>query len=84
MFERPNDANKIITSFMNDQNCSFSERNNECLIGKPTSQMLGRWQLLIKGIRNYSKALNLSGQVCIMFRDVSGVDAGVGVNQITL
>ena len=35
MFEEPNDANKIITSFMNDQEIAASfKRNNECLIGK--------------------------------------------------
>ena len=45
---------------------------------KPTSQMLGRWQPWHKGHTElFKKALNLSGQVCIMFRDVSGVDAGV-------
>ena len=45
---------------------------------KPTSQMLGRFQPWHKGHTElFKKALNLSGQVCIMFRDVSGVDAGV-------
>ena len=45
---------------------------------KPTSQMLGRWQPWHKGHTElFKKALKLSGQVCIMFRDVSGVDAGV-------
>ena len=45
---------------------------------KPTSQMLGRWQPWHKGHTElFKKALNLSGQVCIMFRDVSGVKAGV-------
>ena len=45
---------------------------------KPTSQMLGRWQPWHKGHTElFKKAFNLSGQVCIMFRDVSGVDAGV-------
>ena len=29
------------------------------------------------GLELFKKALQLSGQVCIMFRDVSGVDAGV-------
>ena len=45
---------------------------------KPTSQMLGRWQPWHKGHTElFKKALDLSGQVCIMFRDVSGADAGV-------
>ena len=45
---------------------------------KPTSQMLGRWQPWHDGhTALFQKALNLSGQVCIMFRDVAGVDAGV-------
>ena len=45
---------------------------------KPTSQMLGRWQPWHKGHTElFKKALNVSGQVGIMFRDVSGVDAGV-------
>ena len=40
--------------------------------------MLGRWQPWHKGHTElFKKALKLSGQVCIMFRDVSGVDAGV-------
>ena len=44
----------------------------------PTAQMLGRWQPWHKGHTElFKKALKLSGQVCIMFRDVSGVDAGV-------
>ena len=45
---------------------------------RPTSQMLGRWQPWHKGHTElFKKALNLSGQVCIMYRDVCGVDAGV-------
>ena len=45
---------------------------------KPTSQMLGRWQPWHDGhTALFKKALKKSGQVCIMFRDVSGVDAGV-------
>ena len=45
---------------------------------KPTSQMLGRWQPWHKGHTElFKQALKLSGQVCIMFRDVSGVDAGI-------
>ena len=45
---------------------------------KPTSQMLGRWQPWHDGhTALFKKALKKTGQVCIMFRDVSGVDAGV-------
>ena len=37
---------------------------------KPTSQMLGRWQPWHDGhTALFQKALNLSGQVCIMYRD---------------
>ena len=40
--------------------------------------MLGRWQPWHDGVTAlFEKALNKTGQVCIMFRDVSGVDAGV-------
>ena len=45
---------------------------------KPTSQMLGRWQPWHDGhTALFEKALKKTGQVCIMFRDVSGVDAGL-------
>ena len=45
---------------------------------KPTTQMLGRWQPWHDGhTALFKKALNKTGQVCIMFRDVYGVDAGV-------
>ena len=45
---------------------------------KPTAQMLGRWQPWHDGhTALFEKALKKTGQVCIMFRDVSGVDAGV-------
>ena len=45
---------------------------------KPTAQMLGRWQPWHDGhTALFEKALKTTGQVCIMFRDVSGVDAGV-------
>jgi len=45
---------------------------------KPTSQMLGRWQPWHDGhTALFEMALKKTGQVCIMFRDVSGVDAGV-------
>ncbi len=45
---------------------------------KPTSQMLGRWQPWHDGhTALFEKALEKTGQVCIMFRDVSGVNAGV-------
>ena len=45
---------------------------------KPTAQMLGRWQPWHDGhTALFEKILNETGQVCIMFRDVSGADAGV-------
>ena len=45
---------------------------------KPTTQMLGRWQPWHDGhTALFEKALKKTGQVCIMFRDVSGVDARV-------
>ena len=45
---------------------------------KPTSQMLGRWQPWHDGhTALFEKALKKTGQVCFLFRDVSGVDAGV-------
>ena len=45
---------------------------------KPTAQMLGRWQPWHDGhTALFEKALKKTGQVCIMFRDVSGVHAGV-------
>ena len=45
---------------------------------KPTAQMLGRWQPWHDGhTALFEKILNEIGQVCIMFRDVSGADAGV-------
>jgi len=45
---------------------------------KPTVQMLGRWQPWHDGhIELFKCALQKTGQVCIMYRDVSGVDAGV-------
>ena len=45
---------------------------------KPTSQMLGRWQPWHNGhIELFKRALQKTGQVCIMYRDVAGVDAGV-------
>jgi hypothetical protein len=46
---------------------------------KPTVQMLGRWQPWHDGhIELFKRALQRTGQVCIMYRDVAGVDAGVG------
>ena len=40
--------------------------------------MLGRWQPWHDGhTALFEKAFKKTGQVCIMFRDVSGVDAGV-------
>ncbi|MDC0226770.1 cytidyltransferase [Alphaproteobacteria bacterium] len=45
---------------------------------KPTVQMLGRWQPWHDGHTElFKRALAKSGQVCIMYRDVGGVDAGV-------
>ena len=45
---------------------------------KPTAQMLGRWQPWHNGhIELFKRALEKTGQVCIMYRDVAGVDAGV-------
>ncbi len=45
---------------------------------KPTVQMLGRWQPWHDGhIELFKRALKKTGQVCIMYRDVAGVDAGV-------
>ena len=46
---------------------------------KPTAQMLGRWQPWHDGhTKLFEKALAKAGQVCIMIRDVEGVDAGPG------
>ena len=40
--------------------------------------MLGRWQPWHDGhIELFKRALQKTGQVCIMYRDVAGVDAGV-------
>ena len=45
---------------------------------KPTVEMLGRWQPWHKGHTElFKRALEKTGQVCIMYRDVGGVDAGV-------
>ena len=45
---------------------------------KPTVEMLGRWQPWHDGhTALFKKALKKTGQVCIMYRDVAGVDAGV-------
>lgn len=49
---------------------------------KPTTQMLGRWQPWHEGHTElFKKALEETGQVCIMVRDVGGIigrDAGEG------
>ena len=49
---------------------------------KPTAQMLGRWQPWHEGhTKLFEKALEETGQVCIMIRDVGGIigeDAGAG------
>lgn len=48
---------------------------------KPTAQMLGRWQPWHEGhTALFKKAIASVGQVCIMIRDVQGVDAGMGNN----
>ena len=45
---------------------------------KPTVEMLGRWQPWHDGHTElFKRALKKTGQVCIMYRDVAGVDAGV-------
>ena len=45
---------------------------------KPTVQMLGRWQPWHDGHTElFKRALKKTRQVCIMYRDVEGVDAGV-------
>jgi len=45
---------------------------------KPTVQMLGRWQPWHDGHTElFKRALKKTGQVCIMYRDVEGVDTGV-------
>ena len=45
---------------------------------KPTVEMLGRWQPWHDGHTElFKRALQKTGQVCIMYRDVVGVDAGV-------
>jgi hypothetical protein len=49
---------------------------------KPTVQMLGRWQPWHDGHTElFKRALSITGQVCIMIRDVGGIvgqDAGAG------
>ena len=45
---------------------------------KPTVEMLGRWQPWHDGHTElFKRALQKTGQVCIMYRDVEGVDAGI-------
>ena len=45
---------------------------------KPTVQMLGRWQPWHDGHTElFKRALQKNGQVCIMYRDVEGVDVGI-------
>ena len=45
---------------------------------KPTVEMLGRWQPWHDGHTElFKRALEKTGQVCIMYRDVGGVDAGI-------
>ena len=46
---------------------------------KPTVQLLGRWQPWHTGhTALFRKALEQTGQVCIMVRDVYNADAGMG------
>ena len=48
---------------------------------KPTTMLLGRWQPWHDGhTALFRKALTETGQVCIMIREVCGVDAGMGNN----
>jgi phosphopantetheine adenylyltransferase len=48
---------------------------------KPTVQMLGRWQPWHDGHTElFKRAMEQTGQVCIMIRDVCGADAGMGNN----
>lgn len=57
------------------------ERDMEFDFKKPTVQMLGRWQPWHEGhSRLFEKALEITGQVLIMVRDVQGADAGMGNN----
>ena len=45
---------------------------------KPTVEMLGRWQPWHDGHTElFKRALSKTGQVCIMYRDVGGVHAGI-------
>ena len=45
---------------------------------KPTVEILGRWQPWHDGhIELFKRALQKTGQVCIMYRDVGGSDAGI-------
>ena len=45
---------------------------------KPTVEMLGRWQPWHDGHTElFKRALQKTGQVCIMYRDVGGSDAGI-------
>ena len=45
---------------------------------KPTVEMLGRWQPWHDGHTElFKRALSKTGQVCIMYRDVGGVNAGL-------
>ena len=45
---------------------------------KPTVEMLGRWQPWHEGHTElFKRALAKTGQVCIMYRDVGGVHAGL-------
>ena len=51
---------------------------------KPTVEMLGRWQPWHDGHTElFKRALQKTGQVCIMYRDVGGADA-VSYTHLTL
>jgi hypothetical protein len=49
---------------------------------KPTVQMLGRWQPWHEGHQKlFDECLKITGQVCIMVRDVGGVVGDAGANR---
>jgi|TARA_B110000967_G_scaffold206887_1_gene254775 hypothetical protein len=49
---------------------------------KPTAQMLGRWQPWHDGhTALFKKALEVTGQVCIMVRDVYNIDGDAGAGR---
>ena len=51
---------------------------------KPTTQMLGRWQPWHDGHTElFKRALAETGQVCIMIRDVEGIEGDAGAGRTT-